>query len=114
MKYLAKEEEEGNIEYKLKVACSTNNRLEELASQIRYRLAEKGGEAFYLLGVSDSGEPIGLSDEELRISLENINKAANLAGAKVSIIREAKGKRGKIVELLLRRSRDQLPIQISV
>ncbi|MEM1669777.1 MAG: GTP-binding protein [Candidatus Methanomethylicaceae archaeon] len=114
MKYLAKEEEEGNIEYKLKVACSTNNRLEELASQIRYRLAEKGGEAFYLLGVSDSGEPIGLSDEELRISLENINKAANLAGAKVSIIREAKGKKGKIVELLLRRSRDQLPIQISV
>lgn len=114
MKYLSKEEEEGNIEYKLKVAHPTNDRLEELASQIRYRLAEKGGEAFYILGVSDSGEPLGLNDEELRTSLENVKRAAELAGAKVSIIREARGKRGKIVELLLRRHRDQLPIQISI
>lgn len=114
MSGLSKEKDEGNVEYKLKIAQATDEKLEGLASQIRYRLAEKGGEAFYLLGVSDSGELLGLSDEELRVSLNYINKAANLAGAKVTIVREAEGKRGKILELLLRRSRDQLPIQISI
>ncbi|MEM4203546.1 MAG: hypothetical protein QXS54_05705, partial [Candidatus Methanomethylicaceae archaeon] len=111
---LPKESEEGNVEYKLKIVQPTKDRLEELASQIRYRLAERGGEAFYILGVSDSGEPVGLSDEELEISLQNLRKAADLAGAKISIIREARGKNGRILELLLRRCRDQLPIQISV
>jgi elongation factor 1-alpha len=109
-----KESEDGNIEYKLKIAQTTKDRLEELASQIRYRLAEKGGEAFYILGVSDDGEIIGLNDEEINISLENIRKAAEIAGAKVNIIREAQGKKGKILELLIRRSKDQLPIQISI
>lgn len=112
--HLPKESEEGNVEYKLKIVQPTKDRLEELASQIRYRLAERGGEAFYILGVSDSGEPVGLSDEELEVSLQNLRKAADLAGAKISIIREARGKNGRILELLLRRCRDQLPIQISV
>ncbi|MEM3040234.1 MAG: hypothetical protein QXO54_05465, partial [Candidatus Methanomethylicaceae archaeon] len=98
---LPKESEEGNVEYKLKIVQPTKDRLEELASQIRYRLAERGGEAFYILGVSDSGEPVGLSDEELEISLQNLRKAADLAGAKISIIREARGKNGRILELLL-------------
>lgn len=111
---LPKEREEGNVEYKLKITQPTKDRLEQLASQIRYRLAEKGGEAFYIIGVSDSGAPLGISDEELELSLENLNKAAALAGARISRVREAKGKSGRIVELLLRRSRDQLPIQISV
>ncbi|MGC8936522.1 MAG: hypothetical protein ACP5KV_04065, partial [Candidatus Methanomethylicaceae archaeon] len=59
--HFPKESEEGNVEYKLKIIQPTKDRLEELASQIRYRLAERGGEAFYILGVSDSGEPLGLS-----------------------------------------------------
>lgn len=111
---LPKEREDGNVEYKLKLVQPSRDRLEELASQIRYRLAEKGGEALYILGVSDSGEPLGISDEEADASLVNLGKAAELAGARISKIREAKGKGGKIIELLLRRCRDQLPIQISI
>ena len=111
---LPKEREDGNVEYKLKLIQPSRDRLEELASQIRYRLAEKGGEALYILGVSDSGEPLGISDEEADASMQSLGKAAELAGARISKIREAKGKGGKIVELLLRRCRDQLPIQISI
>lgn len=111
---LPKEREDGNVEYKLKLVQPSRDRLEELASQIRYRLAEKGGEALYILGVSDSGEPLGISDEEADASMQSLRKAAELAGARISKVREAKGKGGKVVELLLRRCRDQLPIQISI
>jgi elongation factor 1-alpha len=64
--------------------------------------------------VSDSGEPLGISDEEADASMQSLAKAAELAGARISKVREAKGKSGKIIELLLRRCRDQLPIQISI
>jgi elongation factor 1-alpha len=111
---LPKEREEGNVEYKLKLVQPSKDRLEELASQIRYRLAEKGGEALYIVGVTDSGEPVGISDAELDLSLDNLKKAATMAGATMSRVREAKGRDGRIVELLLRRCRDQLPIQISI
>jgi elongation factor 1-alpha len=111
---LPKEREDGNVEYKLKLIQPSRDRLEELASQIRYRLAEKGGEALYMIGVSDSGEPLGISDEEADASMQSLKKAADLAGARISKVREAKGKNGKIIELLLRRCRDQLPIQISI
>ncbi|RLE51294.1 MAG: elongation factor 1-alpha [Candidatus Methanomethylicota archaeon] len=109
-----RESEEGNVEYKLKLAYVSEGRLEELASQLRYRLAEKGGEAFYVLGVSNEGEPIGLSDEEVKVSLENLKRVAEKAGAKINVIREASGKRGKIVEVLVRRCRETLPVQVSV
>lgn len=111
---LPREQEEGNVEYKLKLTQPSAERIEELASQIRYRLAEKGGEALYIIGVNDCGEPLGISDEEVELTLDNISKAADLAGARMSKVREAKGKNGRIVELLLRRCRDELPIQISV
>lgn len=111
---LPKEREEGNVEYKLKLASVSDSRIEELASQLRYRLAEKGGEAFYVLGVSNEGEPIGLSEEEVRASLGNLKRIADKAGAKISVVREASGKRGKVVEVLIRRCREALPVQVSV
>ncbi|MEM0220151.1 MAG: elongation factor 1-alpha, partial [Thermoproteota archaeon] len=68
---LPKEIENGNIEYKLKVVINDSERLEELATQLNYRLNEGGGEAFYELGVSNEGELIGLSEEEAKITLTN-------------------------------------------
>ena len=48
MKFLPGEAEEGNIEYKLTLSPHLINqeRLEELASQMRFRLYEGNGEAF--------------------------------------------------------------------
>jgi len=113
-KKLAEEKEEGNVEYKLKIVSPDEDRLERLATQMRYRLREGGGEAIYELGVSDDGRLIGLSDYELKESLKWLRKAAKKIGAKITILREGRGRRGKVVELLVRMVREDFPIYVMV
>ncbi len=103
------EREEGKVEYKYKLAIEKSQKIERLISQMKYRLAEGGGEAFYILGVADNGEPIGLSDEELRKSLSILKRVASGVGASIQILRETRGRRGKIVEVLVRRNREDSP-----
>jgi len=50
---------EGNIEYKLKLVSPTPERLEHLVTQLKWRLAEGGGEAIYEIGVGDDGSLVG-------------------------------------------------------
>lgn len=50
---------EGNIEYKLKLVSPTSERLEHLVTQLKWRIAEGGGEAIYEIGVGDDGSLIG-------------------------------------------------------
>ena len=45
------ESEEGHVEYKLKLLSLSEERLEHLATQMNYRLNEKGGEAVYVLSL---------------------------------------------------------------
>ena len=47
------EVENGNKEYKLKIINKENDRLEKLASQLKWRLNEGNGEALYYIGVND-------------------------------------------------------------
>jgi len=108
------ESEEGHVEYKLKLLSLSEERLEHLATQMNYRLNEKGGEAVYVIGVSDKGEPVGLSDEELEISLKNLQRIAERIGAKCTVLREANGKLGKVVEVLVRRYKQDLPILVTI
>ncbi|MEM0076390.1 MAG: GTP-binding protein, partial [Thermoproteota archaeon] len=111
---LPKEIENGNIEYKLKVVINDSERLEELATQLNYRLNEGGGEAFYELGVSNEGELIGLSEEEAKITLTNFEKICKRVNASFIVVRETEGKKGKVYELLIRRTIDSPPVTTSV
>jgi len=82
---------------------------------MKYRLAEGGGEAFYVIGVTDDGNPIGLDEKELKATLEMLNRAALKIGAKTQILRKASGKRGIIAEILVRLSLEEKPpIQVSI
>lgn len=108
------EQEEGNIEYKLKLVKLSEERLEELATQMKYRLIEGGGEAFYEIGVSNDGQLIGLSDEELRTTLENLKLIAEKIGAKYQILREIKGRKGRVLELLIRWVKAEIPVCLSI
>ena len=65
---------DGNIEYKSKLVKLTPTRIQELMTQLAYRISEGNGEALYEIGVADDGQLLGLSDEELNISLENLKK----------------------------------------
>ena len=64
------EKEDGNIEYKLFLSPKSEDRLKELISQMGFRLNEGNGECVYILGVTDLGETIGLTDEQYDNSLE--------------------------------------------
>lgn len=70
------EKEEGNIEYKLKLMNITPERIERLATQMRYRCTEGGSECIYILGVEDDGTMTGMTDEEYDSTIKCIQAAA--------------------------------------
>lgn len=111
---MKREAEEGKVEYKLKLNAYAEERLQKLATQLAYRLGEGGGEAFYELGVSDEGEPIGLTEEEAEESLRVMEKITKAVGASFMIVRKERARRGHVYELLVRKTVDSPPIQISI
>ncbi|RUS32215.1 GTP binding protein 1 [Jimgerdemannia flammicorona] len=79
---------EGNIEYKLKLVDPSPERFEHLVTQLKWRLAEGGGEAMYEIGVSDDGSFVGLSNDDMTASIDTLRRMASFLDADVSIIRE--------------------------
>lgn len=59
---LPKENDNGYVEYKWRLGLEHDcpHRLQRLATQMKFRLGEGGGSAFYLLGVTDGGSAVGL------------------------------------------------------
>ncbi|MCC6002830.1 MAG: GTP-binding protein [Thermofilum sp.] len=106
---LSRESEEGSVEYKSRLSASGDDRIERLASQMRYRLFEGGGEALYLLGVDDGGVPVGLSPEEEEESLQILDIVAGRIGAKVRVLERVSTSRGNLVRVLVRVSREESP-----
>ena len=66
----------GNVEYKLKLCDVNLERIVQLTSQMNCRLGEGNGECYYIIGVEDNGNALGISKEELEISLSVINTIA--------------------------------------
>jgi len=97
-KTLPPEQETGNTEYKFKLCPPTQDRLEQLVSQMQFRLAEGLGEAKYEIGVSDDGSPIGITEEQMQQSLQTLNFMADQLSATNTIVRVRNGTtEGKIV-----------------
>ncbi|XP_056291868.1 GTP-binding protein 2-like [Pseudoliparis swirei] len=108
---LPPEAEEGNIEYKLKLVNTTQYRFEHLATQMKWRLQEGRGEAVYQIGVEDNGMLAGLSEEDLRTSLNTLHKLAEKVGAEITVLREREVDDDsdvprKIAEVLIRKVPD--------
>jgi len=99
---LGKEKSDGGVEYKWKITSLSEEKLEKIATQMKYRIREGGGEAIYEIGVRDDGQLIGVSERDLELTLSSLRQAAKRIGAKITILRELKGKEGKIVEVLVR------------
>lgn len=77
------EEETGSTEYKFKLTNLTDEQIMHLSSQMACRLEQGNGECFYDIGVTDDGGLIGLSDEKMQESLDNLKKIANEIGADI-------------------------------
>ncbi len=74
---LGPEDDNGNIEYKRMIVDKDDQRLDELATQMRYRLKEGNGECIYIIGIDDNGDPYGLTNEEFDESSKNLQKIAD-------------------------------------
>lgn len=64
-----RENDEGNIEYKLKIS---DYKVSESTTQMRYRVNEGNGEARYFIGVSDGGTIVGISKKDYDITYKNL------------------------------------------
>ncbi|EGN97145.1 hypothetical protein SERLA73DRAFT_92151 [Serpula lacrymans var. lacrymans S7.3] len=85
---LVPEAEEGNVEYKLQLLSPSPARFARLVTQLKWRLLEGGGQAYYELGVADSGALVGLPRIQLEESLETLEMMAGEIGASVIVVKE--------------------------
>ena len=85
---LVPEADDGNVEYKLQLLNPSPARFARLVTQLKWRLLEGGGQAYYELGVADSGALVGLSREDLERSLETLEMMAGEIGASVIVVKE--------------------------
>jgi GTPase len=81
--FLEKEDYYGNTEYKRYLIDVDNIRLEELATQMKWRLVEGDGEAIYYFGVEDNGMPYLITKQELDETLKNFNLLLEKNNAKI-------------------------------
>ena len=114
---MEKESEYGNIEYKLKLCKDNPQRIEELTSQMAFRINEGNGECIYILGVNDDGVLIGLNQDEYEMSYSILKKIAdNNKSAIIEIsnkyVEDSNNK--KIYEVLIRETIENKYIDIKV
>lgn len=69
------EDDEGDTEYKRMLIGKSKDRIDELDTQMRYRMEQGNGQCTYVIGIDDDGTPFGLNEEqyiETRKTLEKI------------------------------------------
>lgn len=104
MKQFNKENDEGNIEYKLKLTSPSEERINHLSTQMKFRIREGNGEAIYMIGVEDNGTPQGLDQQEMYASLKTICIMAQRNKADVVVLKMQLGLKGKIAQLMVRQN----------
>ena len=75
----------------LHLAPETDERFQQLVSQMQFRLSEGMGEALYEIGVQDDGCPVGLPTHLLHSSVEVLSRMAHELGASISVLRVRDG-----------------------
>ena len=109
------EKNDGNIEYKLKLINKSSERIEELATQMRYRCNEGNGECIYNIGVEDNGNILGISEEEFNETINILKSMAIKNNYSVNLLSETSTKDNKkLYEVLVREKNENKYIDIKV
>ena len=109
------EQEFGNVEYKTSLVSKSQDRIQGIASQMRFRVDEGEGEAIYVIGISDDGSPVGVTDEDFTESFNNLSMAARENNYSITmLVTKTLKNSNKICELLVREKNDQKYIDIKV
>ena len=62
---LPPEDDDGPVEYKLKLCGLDTNKVIKRTTQMAFRLTQGKGEAYYEIGVHDNGQLVGIEQEEV-------------------------------------------------
>lgn len=109
------EQEDGNVEYKLKLLNSSMERIDSLASQMRYRCEEGNGECIYNIGVEDNGDMTGITLEEYTQTINVLTSAAKKNQYTISLLKKTVVSGDLAVyEVLVRESNQNKYIDIKV
>ncbi len=118
---LVPEQDDGNIEYKRKLSDDSPERIERLATQMRYRCNEGGSECIYNLGVDDDGTIVGITQQEYNTTINCLKSAADKNKYSISILTYSPVNNGNsgtepknIYEILIREINDHSYIDIKV
>jgi small GTP-binding protein len=101
---IAPENDEGNIEYKYRLTNLTPEKLANRMTQMKYRINEGSGEAFYHIGVMDDGTLLGLTENEYIESVKNLYQIATNIECFVTKLNESIVNNSYIGEFLIRES----------
>ena len=115
---MEKENDEGNIEYKWKLVNPTNERIEKLKTQMKFRLNEGKGECFYYIGVMDDGTLEGITQKELFDTIDTIRNISK-DFSQIVYINEKEVKKNKYIGKILireniRENNNYINIRIAV
>ncbi len=108
---------DGNVEYKVRIDPNSEERIERLATQMKYRLQEGKGQAFYIVGLADDGVPVGIYKHELAKMEERLSFVASKIGAKIRKLREYDiNDERTIVEFVViqRKLPEEIPVDIKI
>ena len=96
-----KEDDYNNVEYKIHIKRLNKYSIHHHLAQIQYRVTEGYGIAYYLIGIRDNGEVVGLNNSSYKKSLTNIYKLVYALHYTVPIILSClyKGKRFIIAKI---------------
>ena len=100
---ISPEDDYGNVEYKLKLVDSSSERLQHLTTQMKFRLEEGKGEAYYRIGYEDNGHPLGLMKDDFLLSLSTLCYLSLQLKAEILILAIQEGKQGKVTTVMVRR-----------
>jgi len=101
------EKDDGNVEYKLKLTNKTSERIEKLATQMRFRCNEGNGECIYNIGVEDNGVMTGITTEEYEESIHVLNTLAEKNNYIVKLLGKTNVNEDKcIYEVLIRENNE--------
>lgn len=99
---IAPENDEGNIEYKLKLVSVDADRIDKITSQMRFRCDEGKGEAYYYLGVMDDGLVVGMEDTEFTETFDNLSIAAATNNYSILLLATETYNEKKLYKVLIR------------
>ena len=74
------EDDEGNVEHKIKITDINHNKFISLITQLKYRLTEGMGKAVYFIGITDNGHVAGTNKKLLQESVKNLMLMTNNIG----------------------------------